>query len=208
MQRNQNQMMKKNSKQKWIIILLLAIIAVLLASIFLNVYGRNDNDSVTHVSSLKNTSGTSAQNNTDLSTEENSQKNDYPYSVSFLTASNGRGTYGTIQFNLSVANEGNSILLTYETPNFSETQSAYLVPINIPTKDLKVNEHSFVKNVKINTELKLDSINEPATKDFFYPFNGNDTKIYAYHMNNGNTALAFQPGLGLDQYQVIEFEPL
>lgn len=67
-------------------------------------------------------------------------------------------------------------------------------------------------NYQVNTELKLSTAEHAASLDFFTSFNGNDTEIYAYYMNNGHIALAFTPK-NAESYQVIvhkviEFTPV
>ncbi len=211
MQRNQNQMIKKNSRLKLIIALLVILILVLAGLFSLYIWGQNDTDSTR--SATKNTSVRVSTDNTvteetetPVSSENSLQSSPPSYAVIFDNTNTYRGTYGTLKFGLAPITDG-EIKVSYDTPNFPETQFATLTTTNIPLKSLKVNEHSTVKEVNIETELKLSNVANAATKDFFNIFNGNDTRVYAYYMNNGNIALAFQPAFDLDQYQVIEFEP-
>lgn len=215
MQRNQNNELKKNSRLKWIIVLLTLIILIFVTVFLLYILGSGNsypNQNETSVASTtngsSNISGTTIESTESLDSGTNEQQdNNAQYSVTFDGDLNQNGNYGTLKFDLTNGQSAGGIKLTYDSPNFEETQSAVLVPKTIPTKILKVNENTSVKEVKVNTELKLDNVTNAATKDFFYPFNGNDTKIYAYYMNNGHIALAFQPSSKIDQYQVIEFYP-
>ncbi|MBU5366069.1 hypothetical protein KQI33_11850 [Enterococcus devriesei] len=207
MQRNQNKMLKKNTKLKWLILLLLIVIIALLAAILLNMFGGYEESTMmtSSTSSIQDNSNSSTHKKNTSNSTENHFENSSPYSVSFTGITNYQGSYGIHDFTLNHSSDG--VKVSYKAAHSSETQSASLVTIDIPTKLLKVNEHSVVKNVKVNTELKLADVTNAATKNFFYPFNGNDTRVYAYYMNNGNIALAFQPKNGESQYQVIEFEP-
>lgn len=211
MQRNQNQLIKKNSRLKLIIVILASLILVLIVFFSLNFFGQNSDENnglQSKNSSIQVNTGNSLSQEKDpqVSSENDLQSGIPTYAVKFDGITMCIGTYGTLEFSLIPTTDG-EIEVSYDTPDFPETQHATLEPTNIATKLLKVNEHSTVKNINIETELKLSDIANAATEDFFYPFNGNDTRVYAYYMNNGNIALAFQPGLGLDQYQVIEFEP-
>ncbi|WP_288228124.1 hypothetical protein [uncultured Enterococcus sp.] len=212
MQRNQNQMIKKNTRLKWTVLLLSLIILILVGAFFLNILGNTPSSS--DQNGGVNTSSTDRSSDSSIDTTDSStsvkneqQTNETSYSVTFNGYPEASGTYGTLKFHMVTGKSNDGIELTYNSPNFQQTQSALLVPITIPTKSLKVNEHSSVKIVKVNTELKLDTVADAATKDFFYPFNENDTRVYAYYMNNGHIALAFQPHSNVDQYQVIEFDP-
>lgn len=215
MQRNQNKEVMKNTRLKWIIVLLTLVILIFISIFLLNSFGddgshpnkkRSSATSTTNGSS--NISGAPIDSTESLDSDTTEQQeNSVQYNVSFNGDLNYNGNYGTLKFDLTNGQSAGGIKLTYDSPNFEETQSAFLVPKTIPTKTLKVNENTSVKEVKVNTELKLDNVANAATKYFFYPFNGNDTKIYAYYMNNGHIALAFQPIDKVDQYQVIEFYP-
>lgn len=213
MQRNQNKLAKKNTRLKWIIALLTLIILIFIGAFLLNILGSDSSspdqkrtDNISTTNSSFDIYSTSLENTDSINSDSNDQQNsNLSYSVTFNENLHYNGNYGTLKFNLVTGELNGGIELSYTSPNFQQTQSATLVPITISTKNLKVNENSSVKEVKINTELKLDTDADAPTKEFFYPFNGNDTKIYAYYMNNGHVALAFQPSSNLDQYQVIEF---
>lgn len=215
MQRNQNKEVKKNTRLKWIILLLTLVILVFISIFLLNIFeddsshpDQNRTSATSTTNGSPNISGSSIDSSEPLNSGTNEQQeNNAQYSVTFNGDLNYSGNYGSLKFDLTNGQSAGGIKLTYDSPNFEETQSAILVPKTIPTKTLKVNENTSVKEVKINTELKLDNVVNAATKDFFYPFNGNDTKIYAYYMNNGHIALAFQPSSKIDQYQVIDFYP-
>ena len=211
MQRHQNREVKKNIRLKWIIVLLTLIILIFVGVFLLNIFGSDSPNqkgaaNISSENSSLSISNSSTKNSNSLSSDINENADSKSsYGVNFNGNLNYNGNYGTLKFDLTNGKSEGGIELTYDSPNFEQTQSAMLVPVIIPTKLLKVNENSSVREVKVNTELKLDNVTNAATKDFFYPFNGNDTKIYAYYMNNGHIALAFQPGSNLDQYQVIEF---
>lgn len=79
-------------------------------------------------------------------------------------------------------------------PNVHMSVAASFTPITIHTTTIQVNESGTVKDVKVATELKLSMADSSKPSlEFFTPFNGNDTKIYAYMNNSGQTVFAFTP---------------
>lgn len=79
-------------------------------------------------------------------------------------------------------------------PDAHMSVAASFTPITIPTTTIQVNESGIVKDVKVATELKLSlADSSKPSLEFFTPFNGNDTKIYAYMNNSGQMVLAFTP---------------
>jgi len=92
-------------------------------------------------------------------------------------------------------------------PDVHMSEVASLVPTTISTTTIQVVESGVTKDVKMNTELKLqNSGGNQASIDFFTPFNGNDTKVYAYPNNNGNIVLAFTPTEHNGPYTTIVLE--
>lgn len=194
MRKNKNLTGKRNLVG-WLIFFLIIILIAISSLLIINIMKKQ---SVNKVKSYEKEY--SVQDNTQDSSTQTKRSN---YGVNFNGISESSGNYGTLKFNLSNT-KTDEIKLSYDSPNFSEQQIAFLTPKKIETKILKVNANSEVKEVNTNTELKLANVSNSVTKEFFYPFNGNDTKIYAYYMKNGDIALAFQPSEA-DQYQVIEF---
>lgn len=171
MQRNQNQMVKKNSKLKLIIVLLVILILVLIgffSLVFLGQYNDETNKTESENTSVRIDTNNSVSQEKDLqvSSENSLQSNTSSYAVNFDRIATCIGTYGTLEFSLTPMTDG-EIKVSYDTPNFPETQFATLTPMDIATKSLKVNEHSTVKEVQIETELKLSNITNAATEDFF-----------------------------------------
>lgn len=205
MQRNQHKQMKNDRRLKWLILVVVLFLLVLFGLFLMSPFNKKEEQSKRTVSISTSTSSTMTESSTGTSTENDEQNNRFDYAVPFTNENRYSGNYGTLSFHLLPTETEGTIRIEYDSPNFSDTQYAILTATTIPTKTVKVNEHSTVKNVKINTELKLATITNAATKDFFYPFNGDDTRVYAYYMNNGSIALAFQPREDMDQYQVIEF---
>ncbi|WP_367378431.1 hypothetical protein [Enterococcus gilvus] len=210
MKRNQHYIMKKNTKLKWMILFLLAIIILLLASIFLNIYAQSDSDS--RENTLVTTSNISEQT---TPSEEQSVEENYPYSVSFDTDHMYKGEFSNEwEYSLSTQSHTGEILVRarpkdYPDPKAHMEEKAVFVPQTIDTKKIQISENGLQKEVKVNTELKLSPSRNAVSLDFFTPFNGNDTKVFAYYMKNGHLALAFTPanpeGYQVIVYKIIEF---
>lgn len=209
MQRNQNQMMKKKSKLKWFIIIAVIIIIALLGMFF---YGQSNKDSNHNTSS--ESSITSSQASESSNDRSSSQKNDYPYSVTFPGNQIYQGNYDQLGFAITTYSDRSDIMVASRAkantdPTAHMGENASLVPKNISTKKINVVENGTEKTVKANTELKLSDTTNAVSADFFTPFNGNDTKIFAYTMNNGHIALAFTSKNSDSHkaavYQAIEF---
>ena len=73
------------------------------------------------------------------------------YGVNFNGINESSENYGSLKFNLSNT-KTDEIKLSYDSPNFSEQQIAFLTPKDIETKTLKVNANSEVKEVNIDVK--------------------------------------------------------
>ncbi|MBO0447931.1 hypothetical protein JZO76_00110 [Enterococcus sp. MJM12] len=216
--RNQSQDLK-NKRLTWIVIILLVIIAILLGYLAISsFYSKNDTDSSSLAESTESSTSISndisSTSSEDFIKESTSSQEEYKYAVTFPKDQMQLGYYGTWEFFLSTHTDGDHIIISWNTPEYEREYGNYMserctfVPQTIPTTIIRVNEHSrIVKDVKVNTQLVPSSDPGSISSDFFYPFDGENTKVYAYYMNNGYIAVIFSPGKGLDQYQLIEFRP-
>ncbi|MGX7257727.1 hypothetical protein ACWOFB_04845 [Enterococcus hermanniensis] len=83
---------------------------------------------------------------------------------------------------------------------------ANFITTTVSTTNIQVTEEGVTKNVNVNTELKIpeNTVNTPSI-DFFTPFNGNDTKIYAYQNDDGKIVLAFTSNGDHEPFIAIPF---
>lgn len=214
--RNQSQDLK-NKRLTWIIVVLLILIVVLLFTLLVGSFYRKETDTKPSFSTESkesyNTSSSSYLLSSTTETSSSSEIMEYPYTVNLQSNSVYQGEYKDLWFDMVTYENNDNVAVSYEMNSTSEStvsvrQTAVLVPIQIKTKVIDVQEGNRQKQVKVNTELKLStSGNGDTTPHFFEPFNGNDTKVYAYYKNNGNIALAFSPK-NADFYQVILYQEI
>ncbi|MBV7392235.1 hypothetical protein KUA55_16250 [Enterococcus sp. ALS3] len=210
MKRRQNQLIKKDNKLFLIFSIFTLITIVLVAFIFLFSYKPSSNQQITSYStnsSIRNSTNKLQQSSNNDSSHTT---NEFPYEVSFPSDKILVGQYNEFGFSVTTYKSNQSITVAYNTTDsdsYGERtgQVASLTPTTVSTQTIAVREYETQKNVHVNTELKLSDVEHAASIDFFTPFNGNDTKIYAYYMDNGNIALAFTPA-NADSYQVVVYQ--
>lgn len=142
----------------WLIFFLIIVLIAISSLLIINIMRKQ---SVNKVKSYEKEY--SVQDNTQDSSSPTKRSN---YGVNFNGISESSGNHGTLKFNLSNT-KTDEIRLSYDSPNFSEQQIAFLTPKKIETKILKVNANSEVKEVNTNTELKLANVSNSVTKEFF-----------------------------------------
>ena len=207
-----------NRPFKFIIIFLAVLIVVLLSVLVWGMKQVNEMKDTKNSHSVDNLETVSKSNQTEPSTSiEEIQTYDFAVDFSMFAEKSQfwKGSYGTLPFAMTLYPGTQDLVLVYNIapeyqalhPDAHLGRVSGLVAKKIPTLKLKVNENSEVKIVNINTQLFLSDQDGSTSLDFYEPFNGNDTDVYAYVTKDGNIALAFTPDLGLDQYQVIVFTP-
>lgn len=214
MSRNQNSLVKMNNRLTAAIIILLLIIIALIAVFIFNQHSTLPPSSQSSNSTSVNNTKVESQESSQLivsseskTSESSTSKSEYPYAVTFPKGNVFHSMRGMSPFSVKTYPFSDLIEIAWEnSPGApAKSEAATFTPKNIETLTITVNEHSAaVKDVHVNTELILSGTPSP---DFFMNFDGLNTKVYAYYMNNGNIALAFSPGKGIDQYQLLELIP-
>jgi hypothetical protein len=229
--RDQHNQVKNKANTKWYALFgALLVIIILLFTIFFKLNSNAKSTPIVTRSTTSESRATSSQTatsqpastetNTSVTSNQSSQSVDssphastepHPYAVHFAPGSAPLfGYYGSLPFALNIQNT--DIMLSYNSnPNYPDPaahfeERALLTPVTIETTEITVFENSAPKTVKVNTELVLVASAYPASSDFFTPFNGNHTDIFAYYTTNGQIALAFTPARSA-YYQVVHFAP-
>lgn len=221
MSRNKNELPKKTSKLTKLLILLIFIILGLISYIVTTRLLQSDtstqsNNSIQVVNTssyLENSIGfSSSESNTAVSETFSSSNKQAVYAVTFPKGTVLMGENEQLRFAVTTYTNHDDLAISYSpkgfyAPDAHMSEVASLVPTTIPTTTIQVVESGVTKDVKMNTELKLqNSGGNQASSDFFTPFNGNDTKVYAYLNNNGNIVLAFTPTEHNGPYTTIVLE--
>ncbi|MDU5334986.1 hypothetical protein [Enterococcus sp.] len=123
-----------------------------------------------------------------------------------------RGENEQLKFAMTTYTQNDDLVISYGpnsyiSPDAHMSEMAAFVPITSPETTIQVDEEGTLKTVKVTTELKLSVGNgSKPSQEFFTPFNGNDTKIYAYLNDHGNITLAFTPAGHNGAYTTISLQ--
>lgn len=211
MNRNQDNLPKKTSTLTKLIIILVVIIIGLISYIeatkIMN-SSSSSNDGPSNSIRVVNTSSSMAESSSTenrstmsdpTSVSTSSSKESESYAVTFPKGSVFTGENDLYGFAVTTYANRENMTMSYSpngnyAPDAHMSVAASFTPITIPTTTIQVNESGTVKDVKVAAELKLSlADSSKPSLEFFTPFNGNDTKIYAYMNNSGQTVFAFTP---------------
>ena len=214
MNKNQDNLPKKTAILTKLIIILVVIIIGLISYIVATKVMKSSsssNDGPSNSIRVVNTSSSMAESAESSSTENRSTMSDptsvstssseepESYAVTFPKGSVFTGENDLYGFAVTTYANRENMTMSYSpkgnyAPDAHMSVAASFTPITIPTTTIQVNESGIVKDVKVATELKLSlADSSKPSLEFFTPFNGNDTKIYAYMNNSGQTVFAFTP---------------
>ncbi|OFT87424.1 hypothetical protein HMPREF3100_07975 [Enterococcus sp. HMSC29A04] len=211
MNKNQDNLPKKTSTLTKLIIILVVIIIGLISYIeatkIMN-SSSSSNDGPSNSIRVVNTSSSMAESSSTenrstmsdpTSVSTSSSEESESYAVTFPKRSVFTGENDLYGFAVTTYPNRENMTMSYSpkgnyAPDAHMSVAASFTPITIPTTTIQVNESGIVKDVKVATELKLSlADSSKPSLEFFTPFNGNDTKIYAYMNNSGQMVLAFTP---------------
>ncbi|MDT2524070.1 hypothetical protein [Enterococcus raffinosus] len=211
MNKNQDNLPKKTSTLTKLIIILVVIIIGLISYIeatkIMN-SSSSSNDGPSNSIRVVNTSSSMAESSSTenrstmsdpTSVSTSSSEESESYAVTFPKGSVFTGENDLYGFAVTTYPNRENMTMSYSpkgnyAPDAHMSVAASFTPITIPTTTIQVNESGIVKDVKVATELKLSlADSSKPSLEFFTPFNGNDTKIYAYMNNSGQMVLAFTP---------------
>lgn len=211
MNKNQDNLPKKTSTLTKLIIILVVIIIGLISYIeatkIMN-SSSSSNDGPSNSIRVVNTSSSMAESSSTenrstmsdpTSVSTSSSEESESYAVTFPKGSVFTGENDLYGFAVTTYANRENMTMSYSpkgnyAPDAHMSVAASFTPITIPTTTIQVNESGIVKDVKVATELKLSlADSSKPSLEFFTPFNGNDTKIYAYMNNSGQTVFAFTP---------------
>lgn len=227
MKNNHNELQKKNTRLKrWLIVLSCVVIGLIIFIAVTQIMESKSSQSpatstepsirvvstssseaaVTETSSLDSTQA----NATSSSSSEPAEQTATP--VIFPKGAVLRGENEQLKFSMTTYTQNDELVISYVPngyipPDAHMSEMAAFVPITSPEATIQVDEEGTIKTVKVTTELKL-SVGDGSkpSQEFFTPFNGNDTKIYAYLNDHGNNTLAFTPARHNGAYTTISLQ--
>lgn len=150
-------------------------------------------------SSSRSTESTSAASTSTTESTPAETVEQGSYGVTFPKGAVLMGETTIFGFSVTTYPQSDKLAVSYSpkgnyTPGAHMSSVAGFYPTDIPMTTIPVNENGVTKNVTVSTELKLsESDSSRPDLAFFFNFNNNDTKVFAYLNNNKNVVLAFTP---------------
>lgn len=226
MNRKQNNLQSKNVRLNQLIlltcVLILCLISFIVGTRFIHLKKAAEpapshsasSTSVTRATSSTEETSTTVSSVSSSSSSIPAASTEEPasYAVTFPNGAVLVGESAQYKFSVTTYTHSDEIVVAYKpkgmtAPGAHMGQVASFIPTTVPTTAIQVSENNVVKEVKAATELKLSAEDSSqANLSFFDNFNGNDTKIYAYTNNSGNTVLAFTPAGHQGPYMAVSFQ--
>lgn len=227
MKNNHDEIQKKNTRLKrWLIVLSGAVIGLIIFIAVTQIMESKSSQApatstepsiriVSTSSSQAAVTETSSMDSTTTTVTSESSSEPVEPTAHPVTFSKGAvliGENDQFKFSVTTYTQNDELVISYGPNGYIPSDAhmnevAAFVPITSPETTIQTNEGGVIKTVKVITELKL-SVGEGSkpSLEFFTPFNGNDTKIYAYLNDRGNIVLAFTPAGHSGAYTAISLQ--